>query len=211
MTAESVRLDADSELVARAQRGDRDAMHDLLALLRPWVLRFCRYRLASYAGGTDAADDAAQDTCLAVATVLPSFRDQGLPFAAWVYGIAGHKVADVQRRYGRAADVVEDLPERAEPSRNPEELAVVAAELREALVLVDSLPVGMREVLMRRATGATAKMVAADLGMSAGAVNVAYHRAVTRLCQTVDASEEYRELFAAFRTPDTARPLGFAA
>jgi DNA-directed RNA polymerase specialized sigma24 family protein len=53
----------------------------------------------------------------------------------------------------------------------------------------------MREVLLRRASGATAKMVAQDLGMTAGAVNVAHHRAVARLRELVDESEEFRELF----------------
>ena len=55
----------------------------------------------------------------------------------------------------------------------------------------------MRQVVLRRAAGATAKMVAADLGMSAGAVNVAYLRGVGRRLQSVDESEELRELFGA--------------
>jgi len=180
-------------------------MHELISVLQPAVLRYCRFRLCSYAGGTDAADDAAQETFLAVASVLSKYRNEGLPFHAWVYAIAANKVADTQRRYGRAAVLVEDFPETVEPSPTPEERVISSVEYETALGLVELLPAGMREVLLRRASGATAKMVAHDLGMSAGAVNVAYHRAVARLRELVDESEEFRELFGVrTRTSTTA-------
>lgn len=197
MTTGSVRLEACAPLVVRAQAGDADAMHDLIGVVRPVVLHYCRYRMGSYAGGSDAADDAAQETCLAVAFVLGNYTAQGPPFSAWVYGIAAHKVADSKRRYGRAALLVDEFPEQVEPAPNPEETAIASVELQTALGLVELLPDGMRQVVLRRAAGATAKMVAADLGMSAGAVNVAYHRGVVRLRQFVDESEELRELFGA--------------
>lgn len=193
----SVRLEACAPLVLRAQAGDAEAMHDLLGVVRPVVLHYCRYRMGSYAGGSDAADDATQETCLAVAFVLSKYTPQGPPFSAWVYGIAAHKVADSQRRYGRAALLVEEFPEQVEAAPNPEESVIASVELQTALELIELLPDGMRQVVLRRAAGATAKMVAADLGMSAGAVDVAYHRGVARLRRFVDESDELRELFGA--------------
>jgi len=186
--------------VARAQAGDAEAMHDLLGLVQPAVLSYCRYKLGAYAGGRDAADDAAQETCLAVALVLSSYTPKGPPFASWVYGIAAHKIADSQRRSFRGAVLVDEFPEQVEPSRTPEEAAIASVELNTALELVELLPDKMRQVLLRRAEGATAKMVAADLGMSPGAVDVALHRAVARLRRAVADSEELSELFAPFRT-----------
>jgi RNA polymerase sigma-70 factor (ECF subfamily) len=205
MTTGSVRLQACAGLVLRAQAGNAEAMHDLIAVVRPAVLHYCRYRLGSYAGGSDAADDVTQETCLAVASVLPSYTVQGPPFSAWVYAIAANKVADSQRRWGRAALLVDELPEQVDPSRTPEETAIASMELETALGLVARLPDGMREVVLRRAGGATAKMVAADLGISAGAVDVSFHRAVTRLRQFVDESDELRELFASSWRPVTPR------
>jgi RNA polymerase sigma-70 factor (ECF subfamily) len=180
-------------------------MHDLISALRPAILRYCRFRLASYPGGRDAADDAVQETCLAVAHVLPTYVDRGMPFTAWVYAIAANKVADSRRRYGRGAVLVDELPEQVEPSPTPEQCAVASVELERALGLVDLLPAGMRQVLLQRASGATAKMVAQELGMSAGAVDVAHHRAVNRIRELVDDSEELQELFAAFRARPPAR------
>jgi RNA polymerase sigma-70 factor (ECF subfamily) len=168
-------------------------------------LSYCRYKLGTYAGGRDAADDAAQETCLAVALVLSSYAPQGPPFSSWVYAIAGHKIADSQRRAGRGAVLVDEFPEQVESSFTPEEALIASVELNTALGLVDLLPVGMRQVLLRRASGATTKMVAADLGMSAGAVDVAYHRAVVRLRRTVAESEELSELFAPFRSVSAPR------
>ena len=201
MTIGSARLKACEALVVRAQAGDVEAMHDLLGVVRPAVLRYCRYKLGTYAGGRDAADDAAQETCLAVALVLSSYTPLGPPFSSWVYAIAGHKIADSQRRSGRGAILVDVFPEQVEPSFTPEEAAIASVEMDTALGLVELLPARMRQVLLRRAAGATSKMVAADLGMSAGAVDVAYHRAVARLRRTVAESEELSELFAPFRTP----------
>ena len=87
------------------------------------------------------------------------------------------------------------------------------------MTLTEQLSRRMREVLLRRASGATAKMVAEELGISAGTVDVTYHRAVSRVRKLVDDSEEYRALFAPFRPggaragaapcspPDAAEPV----
>lgn len=197
---------ADPELIGRARAGDAAAVHDLLAALRPGVFRYCTYRLSSYAGGRDSAEDAVQETCLAVATMLGDYSDHGAPFSAWVYAIAANKVADTQRRHRRGSVPVDDLPEQVEASLNPEERAIASVELQAVLTLTDQLPRRMREVLLRRASGATARHVAADLGMSAGAVDVAHHRALARVRELVDSSEELCDLFAAFR-PVAVPPL----
>lgn len=198
---------ADRELVVRAQAGDPHAIDDLLTAVQPAILKFCHYRLSTYGGGRDAADDAAQETCLAVAHVLGSYQDQGLPFRSWVYAIAANKVADSQRTFSRSAVLVDELPDQVEPSPTPEELAVAAAQYRAAMALTERLPARMRDVLLLRVSGMTAKRVGELLGMTAGAVNVAHHRAVGRLRELADESEELRELFAALRTPDSTGQL----
>jgi RNA polymerase sigma-70 factor (ECF subfamily) len=200
MTTSTVASVIELELVARAQTGDPYAMQDLIRDLHPMISKFCRYRLGSYPGGEDAAQDAVQETCLAVSAVLSSYRDHGLPFRAWVYAIASNKVADSQRRFHRAALLVDDLPEQVEPSATPEEHVMASVELQAVLALADQLPSTMRAVLLRRAAGATSKIVAAELGMSTGAVDVAHHRAVLRVRELADSTTESREMFAAFRT-----------
>jgi RNA polymerase sigma-70 factor, ECF subfamily len=169
-------------LAARARTGDRDAAGALLGRLRPQVVRYCRSRLGRVAGSYDVADDVAQEVCLAVLTALPRYRDEGRPFAAFVFGIAAHKVADAHRSIGRGAVVTADLPERADDAPGPEDAVVHGAEVGLARALLARLPTQAREViLLRVAAGLTAEQTGAVLGMSAGAVRVAQHRALNRL------------------------------
>ncbi|GAA2098051.1 sigma-70 family RNA polymerase sigma factor [Microlunatus panaciterrae] len=181
MTQDGLSVVPSGELVAEAKAGDRTAIDLLIGLVRPLIYRYCRSRLASYAGGLDIADDVAQETCMAVYRVLPWYEDRGVPFASWLYAIASHKVADAQRSYLRSPTLLDELPEVAEPSPTPEERLIAAANAGIVLDLVDQLPEKMRNVVMLRTGGATAEETAVMLGMSAGAVRVTHHRALTKL------------------------------
>jgi len=202
----------DHELVAKAQEGDQGALQELISAVRPVVFRYCRSRLASYAGGLDAADDVAQETCVAVLKVLPRYERQGPPFEAFVYAIASNKVADAQRGFRRSAVLVDEFPERTEPSPTPEERVISSASVRVANELLARLPDKTRQVLLLRAVGLSADLVGQRLGMTANAVRVAQHRGVTRLRQMIEDSEEYRELFLGILKPVVPPPpdLGMA-
>lgn len=170
-------------LVARAREGDRAALEDLLGAIRPGVVRYCRARLGRRGGSYGSSDDVAQEVCVAVLTTLPRYVDQGRPFAAFVYGIAGHKVADAQRAVFRDhSDPTDLLPERADDEPGPEEVVVAADEAATARALLDLLPAAQRELLLLRVVaGLSADETAAALGMTPGAVRVAQHRALARL------------------------------
>ena len=180
-------------LVAQAQAGSRAAVEALLARVRPGVLRYCRARLGRSDGSYGSADDVAQEVCLAVMTALPRYVDTGRPFAAFVYGIAGHKVADAQRSaYRNRSEATDTLPEAADPAQGPEDLALAKEQAATARVLLDRLPAQQRELLLLRVVaGLSAEETGAALGMTAGAVRVAQHRALARL--RVLAQENERE------------------
>ncbi|MEV6522455.1 RNA polymerase sigma factor ShbA [Longispora sp. NPDC051575] len=178
-----------ADLAKRAAAGDSVAMSELLTRLRPMVVRYCRARLGQVGGGFVTADDVAQEVCLAVIGALPRYRDQGRPFAAFVFGIAGHKVSDAHRaaRRARAFAPVETLPERPDPDAGPENQAIVADLSRQLTGLLEELTPQQREiVLLRVAVGLSAEETGAVLGMTAGAVRVAQHRALARLRTMVE-------------------------
>lgn len=202
----------DHELVADAQAGDPAAIEKLIAAIRPLVFRYCRSRLASYAGGLDAADDVAQETCVAVLKVLPRYERQGPPFVAFVYAIASNKVADAQRSFRRSAVLVDELPDQTEPSPTPEERVLSTASVEGANQLLARLPAKTRQVLLLRAGGLDAESVGERMGMTANAVRVAQHRGVTKLRQMIETSEEHRELFIGILKPSASSPpdLGIA-
>lgn len=120
---------------------------------------------------------------MAVLTALPRYVDQGRPFAAFVYGIAGHKVADAQRAGFRdRSDVTDSLPDRAADGPGPEDTVVAAAEAAVAAALLEQLPPAHREILLLRVVaGLSAEETGAALGMTPGAVRVAQHRALARM------------------------------
>ena len=53
-------------LIAAAVRGDRRARDELLALIQPLVLGYCRARLGRQESVLGSADDVAQEVCVAV-------------------------------------------------------------------------------------------------------------------------------------------------
>ena len=78
-------------LVARAKDGDQDAFGTLYRQHATAVSRVVRFRL----GRED--EDAVSEVFLRAWRGLATYRDTGVPFAAWLYGIARHVAVDVLR------------------------------------------------------------------------------------------------------------------
>lgn len=174
----------DLEPVAKAAgAGDQEAIATLLACIQPKVIRYCRARINSARQGYASADDVAQDVLLAVFTALPSYRDTGGTFLAFVFGIAAHKVADFHRKRQRdRATTTAEIPERTDDGDSPEQ-AVLQAEMRHmAQELLSTLPDAHQEILVHRVIGEmSSEQVAELLSSTPGAVRVAQHRALAKL------------------------------
>jgi RNA polymerase sigma-70 factor (ECF subfamily) len=169
-------------LVRGAVAGDDAAAEALLTHLRPLVVRYCRGRLGRTPAADYAADDAAQEVLLAVLHALPRYRDEGRPFEAFVFGIAAHKVADLQRASYRSAIPTDEMPDATDLGMTPEERVMQDGDARLANALLDRLPGNLRELLLLRvAVGLSAEETGRALGMTPGAVRVAQHRALARL------------------------------
>jgi RNA polymerase sigma-70 factor, ECF subfamily len=170
------------DLTSLAVLGQPAAIESLLEQIRPMVVRYCRARLSRITGHYHVADDVAQEVCIAVLSALPRYQDMGRPFASFVFGIASHKVADAMRNAARLAIPTEDLPDGPDDRPGPEETVVAYIEAERARALLARLPTHQRELLVLRVlTGLTAEETGNTLGMSAGAVRVAQHRALARL------------------------------
>ena len=191
MTTQEGRLDA---VVAKAVTGDRDALREVLATIRPIVVRYCRARVGAFERSGLSADDVAQEVCLAAVMALPRYRDRGRPFLAFVYGIAAHKVADAYRAASRDPSYpTETIPERRSAEPGPEQAAIDADSVARMSDLLDVLPDKQREILILRVVvGLSAEETAEAVGSTAGAVRVAQHRALSRLKSAiVEAGRDY--------------------
>jgi RNA polymerase sigma-70 factor (ECF subfamily) len=188
MTFSGERLDA---VVAEAVAGNRDALREVLEIIRPIVVRYCRARVGTTERSGLSADDVAQEVCLAAITALPRYKDQGRPFLAFVYGIAAHKVADAHRAAARnRAEPTDVVPERYSLEAGPEQMALDSESAARMNQLLSVLPEKQREILILRVVvGMSAEETAEAVGSTPGAVRVAQHRALAKLKAEITATE----------------------
>jgi RNA polymerase sigma-70 factor (ECF subfamily) len=167
-------------LVALAREGDSGAMDRLIHEVRPAVFRYCLARLLD----AHDAEDVTQEVTIAMLAAVPRHVEEGRPFLAFVFGIAGNKVSEFRRAASRRpGEPVETLPERTADARDQPEHAVLELERsRQVAVLLDELTPTQAEVLrLRVAAGLSAAETGAVLGMTAEAVRATQHRALNRL------------------------------
>jgi RNA polymerase sigma-70 factor (ECF subfamily) len=171
-----------TNLLDAARAGKGGAIEALLAQVRPLVVRYCRARVGLQERSFASADDVAQEVCLAVLTALPSYRDHGRSFLAFVYGIAAHKVADAHRAAARnRSEPVAVVPDRIDDA-DPAGHAIRGELSGEMAELLNVLPAKQREiVILRVLIGLSAEETADAIGSTLGAVRVAQHRALVRL------------------------------
>ncbi len=150
MASERIAFTERADLHLLAAQGRQDAIEALLRKLRPVILRYCRARLPGTATGIPDSDDVAQEVCLALLSALPSYRDMGRPFAAFVFAIAAHKVADAARAARGVAVPVPAVPGLPDRCPGPEEIAVAGADARRARILLAHLPDSQRRLLLLR-------------------------------------------------------------
>jgi RNA polymerase sigma-70 factor, ECF subfamily len=159
-------------LVERAQDGDRDAFGDLYRMHLPAVARLVRFRL----GRED--EDAVSEVFLRAWRGLSSYRDTGVPFVGWLYGIARHVAIDALRRQGR------DEPRDELPDGAVEPMTAEVLTLRGA---IDALPTEQRQVIeLKYLVGMSNDEVAAAMATTPGAVNARQWRALKALAEILE-------------------------
>nr|WP_318272647.1 sigma-70 family RNA polymerase sigma factor [Paracoccus saliphilus] len=162
-------------LLARANDGDAAAFLCFLTEVTPMLRRLIRAR----AGGlpADLHEDVLQEVLLAVHLKRQSWQPE-TPVRPWLYAVARHKIGDACRRRGRAVELpIEDVAHLLVATPGPAPLAV-----RDAHRMLDMID--QRSAALVRAVkleGKTTEDVAAGLGLTAGAVRIALHRALKRL------------------------------
>ena len=168
-------------VVPRAVDGDPKALQELINLIHPQIVRYCRARVGN--GRYPTADDIAQEACLAVARALPTYQEQGVPFMAFVFRIAANKVVDARRAHARDfSQPVAEVPDGEVATETPESEILFLDSCNEVAGLLDVLSDKAREIVTLRVfAGYSAEETAKILDMSAGAVRVAQFRAKAKL------------------------------
>lgn len=160
-------LDPVRRLVERARDGDKDAYGQIFRLHHDAIFRYARLHI----GGE--AEDVVAEVFTRAWIQLPAYEYTGVPFVAWLYGIARYVVADEVRRQARLEyrpTVPETLEKWAEDGR---------LELAEA---IGKLPDQQRQVIeLKFLMGLRNPEVADALDTTTNAVNAKQWRALTAL------------------------------
>jgi len=110
---------------------------------------------------------------------LPRYEWRGLPFIAWLLGIAAHVLADRWQRAARMPEVVTDDLEQAGIEDDVEQRAMLYQ-------LVDLLPADQRQVILWRFVGQKSlREMAEELGRSEGAIKQLQLRALENLRERI--------------------------
>lgn len=172
-----------NRLADAAAEGDHPSTEMLLRLVQPLVIRYCRAQLGRQEDSFASADDVAQEVCLAVFTALHLYRNQDLPFLAFVYAIAVYKVTAARCAAARnRAEPVATLPDEPDSEMDPEQCAMRDVLATRVALIRRMLTAKQWEILMLRVVvRLSVKETAEAVGSTPGAVQVALHKALARL------------------------------
>lgn len=172
-----------SELVCRAQQGDRAAYANLVQRFRRMVVTYAYARL----GDVQLAEDVAQEVFLQASLDLPSLRAPGA-FAGWLRQIALKYCDRVTRRKRRQKVPLDHARTIATTQSEPLQLVEQRELRRDLLALIAGLPTTEREsVLLCDLGGHSQGELAAFLGVPATTVRKRLQRARARLRRHLQA------------------------
>ena len=173
--------ESESDLINRAQQGDRDAFSELVRSHYPGVVRVI-YRLCGDAG---LAEDAAQETFIKAWQHLASFRP-GTSLKSWLYRIGANTALDALRR-GRNAPLDFEAVGAEDSSAGPEEALLQKERSRTVQAAILSLSEANRTILVLREYGGLSYAeIAAALDVPAGTVMSRLNYARSRLRELLE-------------------------
>lgn len=163
---------AEERLLVEAAQKDPARFGELYELNFERVYAFVARRV----GDRDAAEDVTSEVFHKALANLGSFEWRGVPFAAWLFRIAGNAIADRAQQTGREVGV--DDPPEVGVEADLAELEHRARLFR----LVDQLPGDQRDVIqMRFVEQMSIREIAGKLGRTEGAVKQLQFRGLQSL------------------------------
>lgn len=181
-----------------SQGGDDAAYRMLLQEVRIWLVAYFSRRLS-----TAVADDAAQETLLALHQCRKSYKDSG-PFLPWLSTIARFKWIDQLRLRRREVALLED-----------DEIVIedhggrILSEILIGIALAELKAPQAEAIRLVKLTGASVEEAARLTGQSASLVKVNVHRGLRRMAERL-ASEENAQTWADAPAPTGGAPPPYA-
>ena len=171
MELRALEYETDERLLIEAAQRDPLRFAELYENNFERVYAFVAYRVRD----RDEAQDLTAEVFHQALAGIQRFEWRGIPFAAWLLGIAARIVADRWALLGKRQEV---------PADEMEQAGIDAAIEQRAMLfqLVDALPTDQRQVINRRFVDQrSVRDIAHELGRSEGAVKQLQFRALQTL------------------------------
>ena len=174
MTADDEALE---RLVEEARGGDAEAFAAIFDRYHEPVYRFIASRIHRPAD----AEDLTQLVFVKALEALPRYESRGVPFGGWLFRLARNTVIDHVRTHKETADL-EQVLDRADLDRGPDEWAMTRQELETVRVALAALTDDQREAIaLRYFAGLSAREAATAMGKQEGTVRGLQFRAIAAL------------------------------
>ena len=174
MTADDAALE---RLVDEARGGEAEAFAAIFDRYHEPVYRFIASRIHRPAD----AEDLTQLVFVKALEALPRYESRGVPFGGWLFRLARNTVIDHVRTHKETADL-EQVLDRADLDRGPDEWAMTRQELETVRVALAALTDDQREAIaLRYFAGLSAREAATAMGKQEGTVRGLQFRAIAAL------------------------------
>jgi len=169
----------DFELIQFTQNGEAEAFGELYQRYAHIIFRF----IYSHLNERFEAEDLTEEVFLRVWRSLSNFREQGVPFLAYLFKVARNVLVDYYRRAGRSGGLMSIEEKLITDTRSdPAEAAIVHLEHQEVRNTLGQLREDYRMVLILRfLSGLSPEETGEVMGRTPGAVRILQHRALSAL------------------------------
>src|SRR4051795_12686139 len=137
--------EAIERLVVAAKAGDPEAFGSLFDAYYGPVYRY----VAARVGRPSDAEDLAQLVFVKALEALPRYESRGVPFGGWLFRLARNTVIDHVRTHRETAEL-EQVLDRVDMDRGPDEWAMTRQELESVRVALAALTDEQREAIALR-------------------------------------------------------------
>lgn len=138
-------MQPEQNLIERARNGDEEAVTLLYETHVDSIFAYVRYRVPSDV----IAEDITSEVFLRMVRSVTRYRDQGVPFRAWLFRIAANLITDHYRQHGKNPTVaIHESYESDDP--NPFDHVMQEDEHHHLRLAIQSLPAEYQDLLVLR-------------------------------------------------------------
>jgi RNA polymerase sigma-70 factor, ECF subfamily len=169
----------ESDILAKASNGDRDAFGFLYERYVDRIYNYIYYRT----GNVHDAEDITARVFYRALHHIHSYTDRGVPFSAWLYRIAHNLVANWHRDRSRKQEIsLTEVPTITFKGKAPEQSLMQSEERDNLLRLIRNLtPDRQNLIILKFIDHLSNAEIGQIIGRSEGAVKSLYHRTLLSL------------------------------